>query len=268
MKITCLVTVYNEERRIGNFLAHATKWADEVVVRDKCSTDATAEICRQYGVDPIQIPFSADGTQNEREAMESASHDWVFYMTASEIPTKRVIDKARELIASMGDELDMVLVPKILWSLGICSDRSPWHISYQPFLVNRQRVQISDQIHANFSAPKERTGVIQIEDDCFVAHMTHLSGESFLRKHLEYALREVESDEPSQSIIQRCCMNLLSAFKDVAPGDELWAQKCGWNVYFYSIMLMAEERGKDHQKTYDQIAKGMIAKDWSQDPVL
>jgi len=261
MKITCMITVYNEEARIGNFLEHATKWADEVVVRDKASTDSTVDICRSYGIEPAHVPFSSDGTW-EMDTLECANNDWVFYMTASEIPTKKLIDKMRELIETRGDELDLVYIPKVLWSLGICSDKSPWHVSYQPFLINRKRAVISDRIHANFSAPKERTATIEREDGCFVAHLTHTSGEAFLRKHLEYAIHEVNTDESEDMIAARCVSSIVSAFDGVGIGHELWAQKCGWNVYFYSIMLLAAERGKDHVKTYGEIARKLIETNW------
>ena len=260
-KITCLLTVYNEESRIGNFLAHATKWADELIVRDKGSTDATVAICEKYGVTPIQIPFSPDGT-SEPDCLSIGSNDWVLAMTASNVPTKKLIDECRKIIEEKGDDLDLVQIPKILWSLGICSNESPWYISYQPFLYHRKRVQFSTKIHSNFSAPPERIGKISLVPDCFLAHMTHTSGEAFLRKHLEYAIQEVASDEPYESIVERCCINIATQFKDVHPSHELWAQKCGWNVYFFSIMLLAAERGKNHPKTYDEIAKTLIEKDW------
>jgi hypothetical protein len=217
----------------------------------------------EHGVTPISVPFSADGTW-EGDIFDLAANDWCFLMTASEIPTRKVIENARALVDFQGENLDLVMIPKLLWSLGICSPESPWHASYQPFLVHRKRVQMSSRIHENFSAQRERTGLVPIGDGCYVAHMTHTGGEAFLRKHLEYAIHEVDSDESLDSIFKRCCSSITSAFKGVGPGHELWAQKCGWNIYFYSIMLLASERGKDHLATYREIAGQLIESDWEQ----
>ena len=44
VKISFIVPSYNEAARITPVLEHATRWADEVVVMDKGSTDGTLEI--------------------------------------------------------------------------------------------------------------------------------------------------------------------------------------------------------------------------------
>ena len=48
LKITALVTTFNEEKNIGKCL-ESVKWADEILIIDSFSTDKTLEICKQYG---------------------------------------------------------------------------------------------------------------------------------------------------------------------------------------------------------------------------
>lgn len=69
VKISFIVPSYNEAARIGAVLEHATRWADEVVVMDKGSTDGTIEICKKFG-DKVRvrtIPFSERGHEKLSE---------------------------------------------------------------------------------------------------------------------------------------------------------------------------------------------------------
>jgi hypothetical protein len=262
MKLTCICTVYNEESRIVNFLSHATKWADEVIIRDKQSTDRTVEICNSYGVEVIPVPFT-DSAHFDPSFIDPASNEWVFLMTASETPTRNLIHQINKLLDERSHELDLVAVPKRLWSFGIHSKQSPWGVSYQPFLMRKGGVIMSAEIHRNFSHAEGRGATIPFDDLTFVDHATHATAEKFLKQHMEYALAEVNSDESTDSINQRCANALLGAFEGVNPGHELWSQRCGWNVYFWSILLLASERCKDHRPLYESISRSIIATDWS-----
>jgi glycosyltransferase involved in cell wall biosynthesis len=49
-RITAIIITQNEERNIGRCLVSLRGVADEVVVVDSGSTDATERICREQGV--------------------------------------------------------------------------------------------------------------------------------------------------------------------------------------------------------------------------
>ncbi len=83
--------------------------------------------------------------------MQLPKHRWVWLGTASEIPTPTVVQKAKQIITS-NPNLDLVYVPRKLYSFGFYSQKSPWGIKYYPFLVNRECAIIRNLIHRNFQA--------------------------------------------------------------------------------------------------------------------
>jgi glycosyltransferase involved in cell wall biosynthesis len=73
-------------------------WADEIVVLDSGSTDATVAIARRHGARVATHPFDDYGPQKQR-AIDLASHDWILNLDADEIlspGTRAVIERALE----------------------------------------------------------------------------------------------------------------------------------------------------------------------------
>ena len=90
--ITVIVLTKNEETRIAACL-ETVKWADEVLVVDSFSTDATLDIASAAGARVLQHPFTNFAAQHNY-AQSQALHDWVFFVDADE----RVSDELRDEI--------------------------------------------------------------------------------------------------------------------------------------------------------------------------
>ena len=97
-KISAFVITKNSEGVIGGCL-ESLAWADEVVVVDDFSTDATPEICRRHDVRFIQHPFTGFRDQ-KRQAMSLAVHDWVLEIDSDE----RVSEAMRQGILGLRED--------------------------------------------------------------------------------------------------------------------------------------------------------------------
>src|SRR6185437_14038818 len=76
----------------------AADFADEIVVLDSGSSDATVEIAKRHGARTATHPFDDYGPQKQR-AIDMASHDWILNLDADEIlspGTRAVIEHALE----------------------------------------------------------------------------------------------------------------------------------------------------------------------------
>ncbi len=94
-RISALLIVLNEENAIGRAL-NSVKWADEIVVIDGGSRDATQAIAASHGARVLVRPF--DGFASQRTfALSSTETDWVFGLDADEI----VSDPLREEILQL-----------------------------------------------------------------------------------------------------------------------------------------------------------------------
>ncbi len=72
--ISCCVVTYNEEENIRDCL-DSVSWADEIVVIDAHSTDATEEVARKYTDRVIEHDFEGH-IQQKNFAIEQAGNSW------------------------------------------------------------------------------------------------------------------------------------------------------------------------------------------------
>src|SRR6476660_5554915 len=82
MKISATVITFNEEHNIAEAL-ESLAWADEIIVVDRESSDATIQIARQT-TDRVFIREWQGYSSQKNFAAEQAQHDWIFSLDADE----------------------------------------------------------------------------------------------------------------------------------------------------------------------------------------
>jgi len=82
MKISAVIITFNEAENIGAACESVT-WADEIVVVDSESTDATREIAAECGARVIGNQWPGFAAQKQF-ATDAASNDWIFSLDADE----------------------------------------------------------------------------------------------------------------------------------------------------------------------------------------
>jgi len=78
-KVSAVIISNNDEPNIRACLETLT-WAEEIVVVDSCSTDATEKISREFTDKVYQHEFKGFG-RLRNEAVAHTTHDWVFSLT-------------------------------------------------------------------------------------------------------------------------------------------------------------------------------------------
>ena len=89
MKISATIITFNEAENIRG-ACESVAWADEIVVVDSESTDATREIAAECGARVVVKPWAGFAAQKQFAA-DLAAHEWVFSLDADE----RVSDELR-----------------------------------------------------------------------------------------------------------------------------------------------------------------------------
>jgi glycosyltransferase involved in cell wall biosynthesis len=93
--LSVVVITFNNADTLERCLA-AVDWAEEIVVLDSGSTDATVDIAARHCARIATHPFDDYGPQKQR-AIDSASHDWILNLDADEVlspGTREVIEQA------------------------------------------------------------------------------------------------------------------------------------------------------------------------------
>lgn len=258
MKITCIILTYNESARIQNALTHAIKWADEVVVIDKSSTDDTREIAARMGARVEQIPFSRQGHEDQKQLAAFAGNDWIWGFTPGEVPTAALITEGRR-IAETG-EWDLVRIPMKYFSFGIHHEKSPWSWSLQSRLYDRRKIVFSPACHTPATA--DRITAIQPTEQIYCLHQTHATADSFIRAHADYAINEAAQGTPQEAIKRGSFF--LNYYNAVFSSDTaLASQGLGWQIYWLSVILHAWERTAENVPAqYRARAQELLAAEW------
>lgn len=81
-KISVTIIALNEEKNIRDCL-ESVKWADEIIVSDSGSADATVEICREYGAKVAVEEWRGFGRQKNLCA-KRARNRWILNIDADE----------------------------------------------------------------------------------------------------------------------------------------------------------------------------------------
>lgn len=136
-------------------------WADEIIVVDSYSTDATATISREFTDKVFQHKFEGFG-KLRNDAVAHATHDWIFSLDTDEQATPEIRDEIRQLL-ERGPEADAYFVPRRNFFLGRWIRHCGWYPDYrQPQFFHRARMRYrdSDLVHEGFEL-QGRTGYLR-----------------------------------------------------------------------------------------------------------
>lgn len=95
-KISATIITLNEEDKIRRCLESLIGIADEIVVVDSLSTDATKSICEEFGVRFIEQKWLGYSEQKNL-ANKLASHDWILSIDADEVLSDKLKNSILEI---------------------------------------------------------------------------------------------------------------------------------------------------------------------------
>ncbi|MCH2042608.1 MAG: glycosyltransferase family 2 protein [Saprospiraceae bacterium] len=93
-KITAIIPTYNEATNMRPLLS-SLEWADEIIVIDSFSTDATVEIAKEFDVQLYQRNYVNSANQ-KNWVIPKASHEWIFLVDADERLTTDLVEELRD----------------------------------------------------------------------------------------------------------------------------------------------------------------------------
>ena len=147
--VSAVVLAYNDEPNIRACL-ETLRWADEIVVVDSFSTDATEKISREFTDKVYQHEFKTFG-RLRNEAVAHASHHWIFSLDTDERATSAIRDEILELLQH-GPTAEAYFVPRKNFFLGRWIQHGGWYPDYrQPQLFRKNRMRYRDDlVHEGF----------------------------------------------------------------------------------------------------------------------
>lgn len=160
--LSVVVTTLNNAVTLERCLA-SVAWAEEIVLLDSGSSDATLEVASRYGAVCYGEPFKGYGLQKQ-SAIDKATHAWVLLLDADEAladaGSRAAIEAALQTPAVAGFRLPRR--EQVFWTFNHRGVRLNTHLR----LFDRRRVRMNDvPVHA---APETREAVTTLPAAVFV----------------------------------------------------------------------------------------------------
>jgi glycosyltransferase involved in cell wall biosynthesis len=247
--LSATVITFNEERNIAGALERL-RFADEIVVVDSGSTDATVEICRRF-TDRV---FHRDWTgfvDQKNYAVERAAHDWILSIDADERPTPALAAEIGRL-REAGFDRPGYRIPRVAHFMGRWIRHGDWYPDYQLRLFDRRRGRWQGgRVHESVRVDAP-AGVLRGE----IEHYTYRSLSDYLRRleiystlaAADYRARGRRASplrlaaDPPLAFLKNYV--LKRGFLDGVPGLMV-AVMAGVSVFFKYAKLYELQRGSD-----------------------
>lgn len=137
-KLSVTVITRNEAANLAAAL-ESVRWADEIVVVDSESTDATTEIARRF-TDRVIVRAWPGYVDQKNHAAAIATHDWILSLDADERVTPALSSEIQALLRSE-PQVPGYRVPRVTFHLGRWIRSTDWYPDYQLRLYDKRRAR-------------------------------------------------------------------------------------------------------------------------------
>lgn len=208
--VSILIPTKDEERNLPSTLAQLG-WADEIVIFDSFSTDATLAIARSAGCEVHQREFD-NFADHKNWALRSIDfrHEWILILDADEKVTPALADEIRGIVAGPS-RFDAYYVARQIWVDGVWLKHAGKYPDYQMRLFRRGMAWYERRIVHEHMETSGRAGYLK-------HHLVHVDAKGIQRnieRHCRYA--EMEAVEAfiiihatdSETTVQAAPLNAL-----------------------------------------------------------
>lgn len=177
MLLSVVIITFNEEANIRRCLESVKNVADEIVVVDSYSTDATQQICQEYQVKFIQQKFLGY-VEQKNFANTQASYDWILSLDAdealSETLQKEILQLKQQKITA-----DAYSMPRLTNYLGKWIRHTDWYPDRKIRLFNRKSAcWKGNNIHEAVEVQLPQASIVKLKGD--ILHYSYYSIEQHI----------------------------------------------------------------------------------------
>jgi glycosyltransferase involved in cell wall biosynthesis len=151
-KISVLLPTFNNAAIIRPTL-ESIRWADEILVVDSFSTDATLDICREFGARIIQHEYIQSSKQ-KNWAIPQCAHEWVLQIDSDETLEAGAQAEILARISEAPDGVDAFALPRKNHVLGKWIRTADLYPDLQTRVFRRDVGRFEDkEVHAHVVVP-------------------------------------------------------------------------------------------------------------------
>jgi glycosyltransferase involved in cell wall biosynthesis len=195
--ISVCMIAKNEEKNIKNSLECARKFADEIIVVDTGSEDATPEIARSMGAKVYFFPWRDDFSAARNESLKYATCDWILWLDADDVIDDVNIERIKELkkiLPPEKDEAYLFLIESKIADGG----EDPWYWYQLRMFPNHKDIKFEGRIHEQVVFSLLRLGIKEKVANIKIVH-TGYNDKGKIVEKIQRNLRLLEEEEKNEN---------------------------------------------------------------------
>jgi glycosyltransferase involved in cell wall biosynthesis len=192
-RISAFVVAYNRSGLIACCL-RSLSFADEVIVVDKSSTDATALIAARHADRVVTVPWSPTVEETREFALTLCRHEWIVFLDDDECLSAEAGAFLRaELVAPRAD---IYALPLRHYILGVHDERAYYWPEYHTRCFRRGSVSFGTTVHAGTILQSDRIHRVKLEGGACIHHLSHPDVSSWIERTNRYTSRPDRARAP------------------------------------------------------------------------
>ncbi len=182
-KVSAFVISFNRAAVIGTCL-RALRFADEVIVVDKSSTDETPAIAALHADRVITVPSSPTVEDTRTFALAQCAHEWIVFVDDDECLSPEAAQFIQAELAAPRAEI--YSLPRRDYILGTHDERAYYWPEHHVRFFRRGAVEFSATVHAGIVPRSDRVLVVAAETGVCVHHLSHQDVAQWIEKANRY----------------------------------------------------------------------------------
>ena len=197
--ISGFVVAYNRASLLETCL-RSIRFADELIVVDKSSTDETPRIAARYADRVISVAWSPTVEATRLVALEACSHPWVVFLDDDEMFTPAAIEK---LVAPRAEGIEAIALPRRHYVLGRFDPDAYYWPEHLVRCFRRGVVAFSGTVHGGVTLRTDRVEQLPANSPAFIEHLSHEDAAQWIERTNRYTSepQRVRADAGGRTLI-------------------------------------------------------------------
>jgi len=197
--ISGFVVAYNRASLLETCL-RSIRFADELIVVDKSSTDASPAIAARYADRVITVPWSPTVEATRLIALEACRHPWVVFLDDDEMFSPDAIET---LHAPRAEGIDAIALPRRHYILGRFDPNAYYWPEHLVRCFRRGTVAFNGTVHGGVTVQTDRVERIAADSSAYIEHLSHEDTAQWIERTNRYTneRQRVRTDAGERALI-------------------------------------------------------------------
>lgn len=215
IELSACVIVKDEEKNIGQWLQCMGKLADEIIVVDTGSTDATREIVKKSGASLYDFPWQQDFAAAKNHALSKAKGKWIAFLDADEYFSEQSMQRIPMVLKELDPQVKVAGIMCRLVNIDVQDKDKFIGATVQVRLFrNLSSLRYQGRIHEALTIPKNRT--VELVREIEIIHTGYSASvvQRKLRRNLELLQQKITDNDNQPTA--RDCRYLMDCYYGLA----------------------------------------------------